>query len=155
MQTDNDKLVASNTDVANSYDKTAEALANLNKVKATKATSTTSTATVAKKAYADGGVDVTGGEATLHGTPSNPEVIFNSTDAAKLYSIIHNSNGNLSQYYSNSMQNHSSNLTTNNDKTVSVNIGDINLSEVENPNEIAKIIKEKLPSSVLQALYAS
>ncbi len=42
--------------------------------------------------YADGGVNTQTGTAMMHGTPRAPEVVFNATDAAKLYDIIHNGN---------------------------------------------------------------
>lgn len=40
--------------------------------------------------YASGGVAKHTGLAYMDGTPANPEVVFNSTDAAKLYNLIHN-----------------------------------------------------------------
>ena len=39
--------------------------------------------------YAEGGVATYTGLAKLHGTPNNPEVIFNAKDAQKLYDLIH------------------------------------------------------------------
>lgn len=41
--------------------------------------------------YANGGVNDYTGLAMLHGTKSNPELILNNADAAKLYNMIHNS----------------------------------------------------------------
>lgn len=40
--------------------------------------------------YASGGIAKHTGLAYMDGTPANPEVVFNSTDAAKLYNLIHN-----------------------------------------------------------------
>lgn len=42
------------------------------------------------KQYATGGVNSYTGTAILHGTPYKSEVIFNSSDAKKLYDIVHN-----------------------------------------------------------------
>jgi hypothetical protein len=42
-------------------------------------------------AYADGGVNTYTGLAMLHGTKQRPELVLNSTDAAKLYNALHNS----------------------------------------------------------------
>jgi len=43
-----------------------------------------------EEAYADGGVVDYTGRAQVHGTAGSPEVVFNATDAAKLYDLIHN-----------------------------------------------------------------
>lgn len=40
--------------------------------------------------FASGGVADFTGMANLHGSSTNPEVIFNSADAAKLYNLVHN-----------------------------------------------------------------
>ena len=42
--------------------------------------------------YSSGGVADYTGQAMLHGSRTSPEVIFNATDASKLYDIIHNGN---------------------------------------------------------------
>lgn len=42
--------------------------------------------------FADGGVVSQTGPAMVHGSTRAPEVVFNATDAAKLYDIIHNGN---------------------------------------------------------------
>lgn len=42
-----------------------------------------------KKSFSSGGVASFTGPAKLDGTPSNPEVVFNSADAAKLYHLVH------------------------------------------------------------------
>lgn len=42
--------------------------------------------------FADGGVVSQTGPAMVHGSTRTPEVVFNATDAAKLYDIIHNGN---------------------------------------------------------------
>lgn len=42
--------------------------------------------------FADGGVVSQTGHAMVHGSTRAPEVVFNATDAAKLYDIIHNGN---------------------------------------------------------------
>ena len=42
--------------------------------------------------FADGGVASQTGPAMVHGSTRAPEVVFNATDAAKLYDIIHNGN---------------------------------------------------------------
>ncbi len=40
--------------------------------------------------FADGGVISYTGNASVHGTPTAPEVVFNASDAKKLYDIVHN-----------------------------------------------------------------
>ena len=40
--------------------------------------------------YAEGGVAKHTGLAYMDGTPANPEIVFNSNDAAKLYNLVHN-----------------------------------------------------------------
>lgn len=42
-----------------------------------------------EKGYADGGVVSFTGATTVHGSPNAPEVVFNATDAAKLYDLVH------------------------------------------------------------------
>ena len=89
----------------------------------------------------------------LHGTPTSPETIFNATDSKKLYDVVHN-NSNLAEYFTSKMETHNSKITSSNDKNVNITIGDVNLHEVENPDTAAKAIVEKLPASVLQALFS-
>lgn len=102
---------------------------------------------VAKKVnkYADGGIVDYTGFANVHGSPNSPEVVFNATDAKKLYNIVrsidfttanlpHLSPVNLAPYISGFMSNH----------TVgeSINIDNITMEfpQVNDPDGVKKAI---------------
>lgn len=102
---------------------------------------------VAKKVnkYADGGIVDYTGFANVHGSPNSPEVVFNATDAKKLYNIVrsidfttanlpHLSPVNLAPYVAGFMSNH----------TVgeSINIDNITMEfpQVNDPDGVKKAI---------------
>lgn len=106
------------------------------------------------KKYASGGVNTRTGLAQLDGTPSKPEVVFNATDAAKLYDLVHNSfdlNALRAESIGRllSQQNADKTLARN----ISVQIGDIRVSGVDDAEGLAKVLKRDLESAMLQALY--
>ncbi len=53
-------------------------------------TSKKTSSSTKKKKYASGGVNDYTGDATLHGTPSHVETVFNAEDGKKLYDLVHN-----------------------------------------------------------------
>ena len=103
------------------------------------------------KKFAKGGVNVQTGFVQLDGTPSHAEVVFNAEDASKLYEMVHDSFDLRSMVMSG--------LTNTADqrditpRNITVQIGDIRLEGVENPDDLAKAIKQNLQSAMLQALY--
>ena len=103
------------------------------------------------KKFAKGGVNVQTGLVQLDGTPSHAEVVFNAEDASKLYEMVHDSFDLRSMVMSG--------LTNTADqrditpRNITVQIGDIRLEGVENPDDLAKAIKQNLQSAMLQALY--
>ena len=152
----NNGLITSNNNLASSYknasDKANEYISSLSAVSDSKKLQNSIGYAKVHGGYADGGVDTKGGLNMLHGTPTSPETIFNATDSKKLYDVVHNNN-NLSQYFTHSMEEHSSKITTNNDKNIEITIGDVNLHEVQNADDTAKAIVEKLPASILKEMY--
>ena len=149
----NDKLASSYSNAASAASNYIDSLASVAAAKSKSSSSAPNSNYVAHGAYADGGVDTKGGLNMLHGTPTSPETIFNATDSKKLYDVVHN-NSNLAEYFTSKMETHNSKITSSNDKNVNITIGDVNLHEVENPDTAAKAIVEKLPASVLQALFS-
>ena len=106
------------------------------------------------KKYASGGVNTRTGLAQLDGTPSKPEVVFNATDAAKLYDLVHNSfdlNALRAESIGRLLEQQSTDKTL--ARNVSVQIGDIRVYGVDDAEGLAKVLKQNLESAMLQALY--
>lgn len=92
------------------------------------------------KQYATGGVNCHTGTAMLHGTPYKSEVIFNSSDAKKLYDIVHNTRNvasvvgktigdNLVSGTQAAGSMFTTNDTTNGDTTITFRIGEIHTTD--------------------------
>lgn len=92
------------------------------------------------KQYATGGVNSYTGTAMLHGTPYKSEVIFNSSDAKKLYDIVHNTRNvasvvgktigdNLVSGAQAAGSMFTTNDTTNGDTTITFRIGEIHTTD--------------------------
>ena len=92
------------------------------------------------KQYATGGVNSYTGTAMLHGTPYKSEVIFNSSDAKKLYDIGHNTRNvasvvgktigdNLVSGTQAAGSMFTTNDTTNGDTTITFRIGEIHTTD--------------------------
>lgn len=92
------------------------------------------------KQYATGGVNSYTGTAMLHGTPYKSEVIFNSSDAKKLYDIVHNTHNvasvvgktigdNLVSGTQAAGSMFTTNDTTNGDTTITFRIGEIHTTD--------------------------
>lgn len=92
------------------------------------------------KQYATGGVNSYTGTAMLHGTPYKSEVIFNSSDAKKLYDIVHNTRNvasvvgktigdNLVSGTQPAGSMFTTNDTTNGDTTITFRIGEIHTTD--------------------------
>lgn len=92
------------------------------------------------KQYATGGVNSYTGTAMLHGTPYKSEVIFNSSDAKKLYDIVHNTSNvasvvgktigdNLVSGTQAAGSMFTTNDTTNGDTTITFRIGEIHTTD--------------------------
>lgn len=106
------------------------------------------------KKYASGGVNTRTGLVQLDGTPSKPEVVFNATDAAKLYDLVHNSfdlNALRAESIGRLLEQQSTDKTL--ARNVSVQIGDIRVYGVDDAEGLAKVLKQNLESAMLQALY--
>lgn len=92
------------------------------------------------KQYATGGVNSYTGTAMLHGTPYKSEVIFNSSDAKKLYDIVHNTR-NIASVVGKTIGDNlvsgtqaagsmfTTNDTTNGDTTITFRIGEIHTTD--------------------------
>lgn len=108
------------------------------------------------KAYAAGGVNTHTGIAQLDGTTNSPEVVFNASDAGKLYDLVHNTS-NLSDFVADSVMNslkaHVMPSVDSANKVVSIAIGDIRLEGVQNSNDLARQIITALPNQILQDLH--
>lgn len=93
--------------------------------------------------FAEGGVvDYTGG-ANVHGTSTHSEVVFNSTDAKKLYDLIHN---NTLSNLENDVINKLSSIVDNigdysKDNGTNIKIDNINLPSVKNGNDFVRQLK--------------
>lgn len=106
------------------------------------------------KKYASGGVNARTGLVQLDGTPSKPEVVFNATDAAKLYDLVHNSfdlNALRAESIGRLLERQSTDKTL--ARNISVQIGDIKVYGVDDAEGLAKVLKQNLESAMLQALY--
>ena len=88
-------------------------------------------------AYADGGVNTYTGLAMLHGTKQRPELVLNSTDTAKLYNAIHNS-PTLAPITTPNVAKVIPAGTGNAQNTVNVNVANLNLPNVQNPEQFAR-----------------
>ena len=88
-------------------------------------------------AYADGGVNTYTGLAMLHGTKQRPELVLNSTDAAKLYNALHNS-PTLAPIATPNVARAIPSGTGNGQNTVNVNVANLNLPNVQNPEQFAR-----------------
>ncbi|WP_206459467.1 hypothetical protein [Anaerovorax sp. IOR16] len=106
-----------------------------------------------KKKYSEGGtVDFTA-FAQLDGSPSKNEVIFNSTDAKKLYDLVHQSKNLVNEIFG-GIINKTKPITPNNSSTVTkITIGDINVYGVKDTSGLSKAIVNELPQQILQDLY--
>ena len=106
--------------------------------------------------FSEGGVVSDTGIAMLHGAQA-AEMILNNTDVSKLYDYIHSGNV-LAQSAANLLV--SSNLSTgssitpNSDQNITFNMGDVNVSGVQDVNGVADEIVKKLPMAVLQKIYS-
>lgn len=106
------------------------------------------------KKYASGGVNTRTGLVQLDGTPNKPEVVFNATDAAKLYDLVHNSfdlNALRAESIGRLLEQQSTDKTL--ARNISVQIGDIKVYGVDDAEGLAKVLKQNLESAMLQALY--
>ena len=106
------------------------------------------------KKYASGGVNTRTGLVQLDGTSSKPEVVFNATDAAKLYDLVHNSfdlNALRAESIGRLLEQQSTDKTL--ARNISVQIGDIRVYGVDDAEGLAKVLKQNLESAMLQALY--
>lgn len=110
------------------------------------------------KQYAAGGVNTHTGIAQLDGTPNKPEVVFNASDAGKLYDLVH-STSNLSGFVADSVMNslkaHAMPGVDTASKVVSIAIGDIKVEGVQNSSDLARQIITALPNQVLQELHVN
>lgn len=109
------------------------------------------------KAYANGGVNTTTGIVRMDGTSTRPEVVFNATDAAKLYNLVHNAS-NLGEMLRNeavkAFQNGGAvNYAGSASGSLSIQFGDINLNGVQETDGLADAIVRDLPSKLMQRLY--
>lgn len=120
--------------------KAKEAVDKANETGTTKTTTTTSTSTStskSKKKYANGGIADYTGLAQLDGSPNHTEVIFNATDAKKLFNGIHNmdslSNSILRSVTSTlkSKSEFNTNSNTSNNATYQINVDRIITSSPE------------------------
>lgn len=93
------------------------------------------------RAFANGGVADYTGAAAMHGTKDRPELVLNNRDAGYLYSILHGHG---------LMPDSEKNLSGSGSMTVT--IGDINLTGVNSPETLADAIVKRLPARVMQRI---
>ena len=100
-----------------------------------------------KGSYADGGVNSSTGIALLHGTKQKSETIFNATDSAKLYELVHNTPNLIASMAQQATRlagfnpaNVNNNSTANN---INVNIGQV---VANNPQELTRNLDTHLDS---------
>lgn len=104
--------------------------------------------------YASGGVANETGLAYLDGTAANPEVVFNSKDAAKLYSLVHDTPDLVASFLGNVMPLAvaapgipkllgGANTSTDNSRTVY--IGELKLDEKDS-SSIVSVLERVIPS---------
>lgn len=109
----------------------------------------------AKHGYASGGIVDYTGMAEVHGGQA-AELMLNNKDVSKVYDYIH-SGDVLAQSAANLLV--SSNLTNankvvpNSKQNISLSVGDIYLSDVNDSAGLANAIVKKLPSQILQKIY--
>ncbi len=93
------------------------------------------------RAFANGGVADYTGAAMIHGSKDRPELVLNNRDAGYLYSILHGHG---------LMPDSEKNLSGSGSMTVT--IGDINLTGVNSPETLADAIVKRLPARVMQRI---
>ena len=107
--------------------------------------------------FSDGGVVRDTGLAMLHGGSGHNEIVLNSDDASSLWRYV-KSTDVLSQSAANLLVSSSlssgNNITPNSNQSISLNIGDIYLSGINDSNSLADEIVRKLPAAVLQKIYS-
>lgn len=94
-----------------------------------------------QRAFANGGVADYTGAAMIHGSKDRPELVLNNRDAGYLYSILHGHG---------LMPDSEKNLSGSGSMTVT--IGDINLTGVNSPETLADAIVKRLPARVMQRI---
>ena len=94
-----------------------------------------------QRAFANGGVADYTGSAMIHGSKDRPELVLNNRDAGYLYSILHGHG---------LMPDSEKNLSGSGSMTVT--IGDINLTGVNSPETLADAIVKRLPTRVMQRI---
>lgn len=94
-----------------------------------------------QRAFANGGLADYTGTAMIHGSKDRPELVLNNRDAGYLYSILHGHG---------LMPDSEKNLSGSGSMTVT--IGDINLTGVNSPETLADAIVKRLPARVMQRI---
>lgn len=106
--------------------------------------------------YANGGVVDYTGPAMVHGATA-AEMMLNNADVARVYDYIH-SGDILAQTASNMLASSNvsakTNISPDSNQNISLNIGDVNVSGVQDVNGVADEIVKKLPGAVLQKIYS-
>lgn len=105
------------------------------------------------KKFSKGGVNTETGLAQMDGTQTKSEVVFNSTDAAKLYNLVHDT-ADLEGMVTKGILNQTKNMLGGLEgQNVSISIGDINVYGVQDTNGLADSIIKNLPNALLQKLH--
>lgn len=110
-----------------------------------------------KHGYSNGGVVDYTGLAMLHGGSGYEEVVFNSGDAAKLFNYVQNTPDLVKDFirrtFENKIASEGAEASERRSEQVSISIGDIYLSGVQDENSLSRAIVDKLPSKLLQELF--
>ena len=108
------------------------------------------------KAFANGGIVDYTGVAAVHGGQA-AELMLNNKDVSRLYDYIH-SGDVLAQSAENLLVSSSlsagNSIAPNSDQNITFNMGDVNVSGVQDVNGVADEIVKKLPMAVLQKIYS-
>lgn len=92
--------------------------------------------------FAEGGIVDYTGNANVHGSSSHSEVVFNSTDAKKLYDLVHNNDlKSIESDVLNKLSSIMNNINKDSNNGTNIEIGNINLPSVKNGNDFVRQLK--------------
>lgn len=92
--------------------------------------------------FSEGGIVDYTGSANVHGSSSRSEVVFNSTDAKKLYDLVHNNDlKSIESDVLNKLSSIMNNINKDSNNGTNIEIGNINLPSVKNGNDFIRQLK--------------
>ena len=92
--------------------------------------------------FSEGGIVDYTGSANVHGSSSRSEVVFNSTDAKKLYDLVHNNDlKSIESDVLNKLSSIMNDINKDSNNGTNIEIGNINLPSVKNGNDFIRQLK--------------